>query len=152
VISAKELRLETLSDKTANRTLRGVTLHNLRVAVVHFWFTGYGGADRVVEALGEIFPQADFYVLVASRHGIPRGLRSRHITTSFVNRIPGAKRWHRHFFPLYPFALEQFDLSGYDLVVSSESGPAKGVIAPPDACHICYCHTPMRYLWDMYHR
>jgi|YelNatPaOPRAMG01_1025707.scaffolds.fasta_scaffold44703_2 glycosyltransferase involved in cell wall biosynthesis len=126
-------------------------LSGLRVAVVHYWFTGYGGGERVVEALAEMFPQADFYALVASRRGTPPGLRGRRITTSFVNRIPGAKRWHRHFLPLYPFALEQFDLSKYDLVISSESGPAKGVIAPPHACHICYCHTPMRYLWDMYH-
>jgi glycosyltransferase involved in cell wall biosynthesis len=126
---------------------------DLRVAVVHYWYSGngHGGAERVVEAFSGIFPRADFYALVASKHGIPPTLRNRSVKTSFVGRLPGAKRWHRHFLPLYPFALEQFDLSGYDMVISSESGPAKGVITSPRTCHICYCHTPMRYLWDKYH-
>ncbi len=123
----------------------------LRVAVVQFWLSGYGGSERVLEAIGEIFPQADFYALVIADGGIPASLRGRNWTTSFVDRLPGARRWYRHFLPLFPFALEQFDLRGYDLVISSESGPAKGVITPPGACHICYCHSPMRYVWDMYH-
>ena len=123
----------------------------LRVAVVQFWLSGYGGSEKVLEAIGEIFPQADFFALVIADGGIPVSLRGRKWTTSFVDRLPGARRWYRHFLPLFPFALEQFDLNGYDLVISSESGPAKGVITPPSACHICYCHTPMRYVWDMYH-
>lgn len=126
-------------------------LERLRVAIVHYWFTGYGGGERVVEAFAEMFPQAEFYTLVASKNGIPPGLRDRRVTTSFMQHFPGAKRWYRHFLPLYPLALEQFDLSGYDLVISSESGPAKGVITGPQTCHLCYCHTPMRYVWDMYH-
>jgi glycosyltransferase involved in cell wall biosynthesis len=126
-------------------------LSKFRLAIVQYWFAPCGGAERVVEALAEMFPQADFYALVADPGAIPKGLRGRSLTTSFVSRIPGSKRWHRHFLPLYPFALEQFDLSGYDLVISSESGPAKGVITTPRTCHICYCLTPMRYLWDMYH-
>lgn len=123
----------------------------LRIAIVYFWLTAYGGGERVLEAIADIFPQADFYSLVASERSIPPALRGRSLTTSFVGRIPGAKRWHRHFLPLYPFALEQFDFGQYDLVISSESGPAKGVITAPRTCHICYCLTPMRYLWDMYH-
>jgi glycosyltransferase involved in cell wall biosynthesis len=122
-----------------------------RVAIVHYWFAGSGGAERVIGVLAEMFHQADFYALVAADRGVPAALRGRSLATSFVGRIPGAKRWHRHFLPLYPFTLEQFDLSDYDLVISSESGPAKGVITSPRTCHICYCHTPMRYLWDMYH-
>jgi glycosyltransferase involved in cell wall biosynthesis len=126
-------------------------LAGLRVAITHYWFNGYGGGERVVEALAEIFPQADFFSLIAAEeHALP-ALRGRRLTTSFVGRIPGAKRWHRHFLPLYPLALEQFDFSAYDLVISSESGPAKGVITAPQTCHICYCHSPMRYIWDMYH-
>lgn len=132
-------------------TAAGRLPRTLAVAIVHYWFKGYGGGEKVVEALADIFPQADLYTLVASGHGVPPKLRERSLTTSFVGHIPGAKRWHRHFLPLYPFALEQFDLSKYDIVVSSESGPAKGVITSPRTCHICYCHTPMRYLWDMYH-
>ena len=126
-------------------------LAGLRVAIVHYWFTGYGGGERVVEALAEIFPQADFYCLLASEDPEVPALRGRRLTTSFVGRIPGATRWYRHFLLLYPFALEQFDFSNYDLVISSESGPAKGVITSPQTCHICYCHSPMRYIWDMYH-
>lgn len=126
---------------------------DLRVAIVHYWYSGngLGGGERVIEAFSSIFPRAEFFALVASERGIPPALRDRSVKTSFVGRLPGAKRWHRHFLPLYPFALEQFDLSGYDVVISSESGPAKGVITSPQTCHICYCHTPMRYLWDMYH-
>jgi glycosyltransferase involved in cell wall biosynthesis len=126
-------------------------LAGLRVAIVHYWFIGYGGGERVVEALAEIFPQADLFCLLASKdHEVP-ALRGRRLTTSFVGRIPGATRWYRHFLLLYPFALEQIDFSNYDLVISSESGPAKGVITSPQTCHICYCHSPMRYIWDMYH-
>jgi glycosyltransferase involved in cell wall biosynthesis len=143
--------LGTLTGSTIIPGRPGDRKGGLRVAVVQFWLSGYGGTERVLEAIGEIFPQADYYALVAPEHAIPPGLRERGIKTSFVGRIPGAQRWFRHFLPLYPFALEQFDLSRYDLVISSESGPAKGVITSPQTCHICYCHTPMRYLWDMYH-
>lgn len=123
----------------------------LRVAIVHYWLVGIGGGENILEVLGGVFPQADFYVPVVSKRAIPPGLRGRIVKTSFVTRIPGATRWQRHFLPLYPYALEQFDLSKYDLVISSESGPAKGVITGLRTCHICYCLSPMRYLWDMYH-
>jgi glycosyltransferase involved in cell wall biosynthesis len=122
----------------------------LRVAIVHYWFVGRTGGERVVEALAEIFPQADLFSLVADHSTLAPVLRTRKLQTSFLQRIPGAKNFHRHFLFLQPFALEQFDLSDYDLVISSESGPAKGVITSPNACHICYCHSPMRYVWDMY--
>jgi glycosyltransferase involved in cell wall biosynthesis len=136
------------SDDVSGMTSR---LARLRVAINHYWFNGYGGGERVVEALAEIFPQAHFFSLLAAEaHTFP-AVQGR-LTTSFVNRIPGATRWHRHFLPLYPLALEQFDFSDFDLVISSESGPAKGVITAPQTCHICYCHSPMRYIWDMYHQ
>lgn len=123
----------------------------LRVAIVQHWLTAYGGAERVLEGFARIFPHVDFYALVVSERSIPPALRGWNMKGSFVGKIPGAKRWHRHFLPLYPLAAEQFDLDGYDLVISSEAGPAKGVITQPETCHICYCHTPMRYVWDMYH-
>jgi glycosyltransferase involved in cell wall biosynthesis len=129
----------------------GDAINRLRIAIVHYWLTTYGGGEKVLEAFAEIFPQADFYALAAAPDGVPPGLRGRRLTTSLVGRAPGIKRWYRHLFLFYPFALEQFDLDGYDLVISSESGPAKGVITSPRACHLCYCHTPMRYLWDKYH-
>lgn len=125
-------------------------LNRLRVAIVHYWFVGRAGGERVVEALAEVFPQADLFCLVANRSTMEPALKAKKLTTSFLQRIPGATRFHRHFLFLHPLALEQFDLSGYDLVISSESGPAKGVITPSRCCHICYCHSPMRYLWEMY--
>src|SRR5579864_9414473 len=125
-------------------------LSKLRVAIVHYWFIGRAGGERVVEALAEIFPQADIFSLVADHSTLAPILQSRKMHTSFLQRVPGAKKFHRHFLFLQPFALEQFDLGEYDLVISSESGPAKGVITSSRTCHICYCHSPMRYIWDMY--
>lgn len=130
----------------------GTLPDGLRVAIVQYWMNGYGGAERVLEAWADIFPNAHLYAPMASERGIPPKLRHMPLKTSFLGHVPGIKRWHRHFFPLYPYALEQFDLSEYDLVISSESGPAKGVITGPRTCHICYCLSPMRYIWDMYHQ
>lgn len=135
----------------AEGTERAQLPEGLRVAIIQHWLTSYGGAERVLEGFAGIFPRADFYALVVSERSIPPALRGWNMKASFVGKIPGAKRWHRHFLPLYPLAAEQFDLDGYDLVISSEAGPAKGVITQPETCHICYCHTPMRYVWDMYH-
>lgn len=126
-------------------------LEKARVAIVHYWFRSHRGGERVVEAIAAMFPQADLFALVADPRTIPASLRGRSIHTSFLQRIPGSSRWHRRLLPLYPLALEQFDLSGYDLVISSESGPAKGVLTSAQSCHVCYCHSPMRYLWDFYH-
>lgn len=124
---------------------------SLKVALVHFWHIRRGGAERVLEELAEIFPQADLYFLVADPRTMASSLRERRIHTSFLQHWPGSRKHHRIFLPLYPLALESFNLSDYDLVISSESGPAKGVITGANTCHICYCHTPMRYLWEMTH-
>ncbi len=126
-------------------------LSDLRVAIVHYWFVNRSGGERVVETLAELFPQADLYSLVADRSVLAPALRSRKLNTSFLDKIPGARKFYRHLLFLQPMALEQFDLSQYDLVLSSESGPAKGVLTSSKTCHICYCHSPMRYIWDMYH-
>jgi glycosyltransferase involved in cell wall biosynthesis len=127
-------------------------LADLKVAIVHHWFVKpWCGAERVVEAIANIFPQADLFAMISDPEVLPTDLRRRKITTSFLQHIPGRYRWHRQLMPLYPLALEQLDLSEYDLVISSESAPAKGVITSAGTCHICYCHTPMRYVWDMYH-
>jgi glycosyltransferase involved in cell wall biosynthesis len=128
----------------------GAELSKLRVAIVHYWFIGRAGGERVVEALAEIFPQADIFSLVVDHSTLAPILQNRKLQTSFLQRVPGAKKFHRHFLFLQPLALEQFDLSDYDLVISSESGPAKGVITSSKTCHICYCHSPMRYIWDRY--
>ncbi len=127
-----------------------VKLSELRVAIVHYWFIRRRGGERVIEALCELFPQADVFALLADRAALSPLLHRHKLTTSFLQNLPGSRRWHRHLLPLYPLALEQFDLRDYDLVISSESGPAKGVLTTPETCHICYCHTPMRYIWNFY--
>jgi glycosyltransferase involved in cell wall biosynthesis len=127
------------------------SLQKARVAIVHYWFVAHRGGERVVEAIAEMFPQADLFALVADQDALPKSLRQHVLRTSFLQRLPGSQRIHRKLLPLYPLALEQMDLSGYDLVISSESGPAKGVLTSAGTCHVCYCHSPMRYLWDFYH-
>jgi len=123
----------------------------VRVAVVHHWFVSQGGGERVAEVLAQMYPAADLFTLVANPEWVPHSLRHRSLQASFLNRIPFASRIYRHLLPLYPMAVEQIDLSGYDLVLTSDSGPMKGTIVSPSAVHICYCHSPMRYLWDQYH-
>lgn len=123
----------------------------MRVAIVHYWLVSMRGGEKVVEALCDMYPEADIFTLVCDHDKISNKLRGHRIFTSFLQRIPGAKKRYQSMLPLMPFALEAFDLSGYDLILSSESGPAKGIIPPPQAVHICYCHSPMRYIWDHYH-
>lgn len=127
-------------------------LTQVRVALVHYWLVRRRGGERVVEVLAEMFPQADIFTLVLDRNSLAEPLRRRRITPSFLQKLPGVNRYYRKLLPLFPMALEQFRLDAYDLVISSESGPAKGVITPARTCHICYCHSPMRYLWDMFHQ
>lgn len=127
-------------------------LKHLRVAIVHYWFVSQRGGEKVVEQIAEMFPQADLFALVVNWQALPKSLLERTINTSFLQSLPGSSRRHRKLLPLYPLALEQFNLTDYDLVLSSESGPAKGVLTSAGTCHICYCHSPMRYLWDFYHQ
>lgn len=123
----------------------------MKVAIVHHWFVSQGGGERVAEVLGRMFPDADLFTLVTRPGQVPPGLATRSLTTSFLQRIPGAARLHRHFLALYPLAVEQLDLTSYDLVITSDSGPMKGVLTHQNSVHICYCHSPARYLWDGYH-
>jgi len=122
-----------------------------RTAIVHYWLTGMRGGERVLERMLRLWPGADLFTHVYAPDAVSREIRARRVTTSFIDRLPGARRHYQKYLPLMPLALEQFDLSAYDLVLSSESGPAKGVIARPDAAHVSYVHSPMRYLWDHYH-
>lgn len=123
----------------------------MKVAIVHYWFVGMRGGEKVVEALLRLFPDADIYCHVYDPAAISPLIGKRIRGATFINRLPFAKTRYQAYLPLMPLALEQLDLRGYDLVISSESGPAKGVIVDPDALHLCYCHSPMRYVWDMYH-
>ena len=119
----------------------------MRTAIVHYWLLNRRGGEKVVDALCRLLPDADIYTLFSDPATLSPAMRAHHITTSFLNPL---RRYYRSLLPLMPMALESFDLRGYDLVVSSESGPAKGVITSSHTRHICYCHTPMRYLWDLY--
>lgn len=123
----------------------------MKVAIVHYWLVGMRGGEKVVEALCEMFPQADIFTHVYVPDAVSETIRRHRVTTSFINALPAAARLYKRYFPLMPLALEQLDLRDYDLVISSESGPAKGVIPPPATRHLCYCHSPMRYLWNMFH-
>jgi glycosyltransferase involved in cell wall biosynthesis len=121
-----------------------------RVALVHHWFVSFAGGERVVDTIASMFPSADIFTLFLDEKKLSPALQGRKITSSLLDRIPGTRRFHRHCLPLYPLAVEMLDLSGYDLVITSDSGPMKGVVTDLDATHICYCHSPMRYLWDGY--
>lgn len=124
---------------------------NVRVAIVHYWLVSMRGGEKVVEAFCDMYPDADIFTLVYDERKVSEKIRRHKVTTSFLQKIPGAVKHYQSLLPLMPFALESFDLSGYDLILSSESGPAKGIVPGPQAVHICYCHSPMRYLWDHYH-
>jgi glycosyltransferase involved in cell wall biosynthesis len=119
----------------------------MRAAIVHYWLLNLRGGEKVVEALCRLLPDADIFTLFYDPERVSPGIRSHRVQASFLQPF---RKHYRSLLPLMPMALESFDLRGYDLVVSSESGPAKGVIVPSTARHVCYCHTPMRYLWDLY--
>lgn len=119
----------------------------MKVAIVHYWLVGMRGGEKVVEELCKLFPEADIYTLVVDRNALSAEILQHTIHTSFLQHIGGAKHYQK-MLPLMPFALEAFDLTDYDIVISSEAGPAKAIVTRPDAVHICYCHSPMRYLWD----
>ena len=120
----------------------------MRVAIVHYWLTAMAGGERVLEALCRMYPQADIYTHALNRRALSPTIARHSIRTTFIDRLPGGRRHYQRYLPLMPFALEQLDMTGYDLVLSSESGPAKGVVTRADTPHVCYCHTPMRYVWD----
>jgi glycosyltransferase involved in cell wall biosynthesis len=129
-----------------------VLLNNLRVAIVHDWFMMMSGGEACVEQFLELFPQADVFCLVDFLPEEQRSmLNGRKVTTSFIQRLPWARKAHRAYLPLMPIAIEQFDLSGYDLVLSASAAMSKGVITGPDQVHISYTFTPVRYAWDLQH-
>jgi glycosyltransferase involved in cell wall biosynthesis len=119
----------------------------MRAAIVHYWLMNMRGGEKVVEALCRLLPDADIFTLFYDPDRVSPVIRSHRVHASWLQPF---RKHHRSLLPLMPMALESFDLRGYDLVASSESGPAKGVIVPSTTRHVCYCHTPMRYLWDLY--
>jgi glycosyltransferase involved in cell wall biosynthesis len=125
-----------------------------KTAIVHEWFVNYAGSERCVESFVNIWPDANVYALVDFLNNEERNiiLKGKHARTSFIQKLPMAKKHHRQYLPLFPMAIEQFDLSEYKTIISSSHAVAKGVLVNPDQLHITYCHTPMRYAWDLHHQ
>ena len=121
-----------------------------RVAIVHDWLTGMRGGEKVLEAICELYPDATLFTLVHVRKSVSPRIERHRIKCSPVQWLPRAGERYRHYLPLFPTAVELFDLDPYDLVISSSHCAVKSVIRPPAATHICYCHSPMRYAWDQF--
>lgn len=128
-------------------------MKQLKVAIVHDWLVNYSGAEKVLEQILNIFPGASLYSTVEF---LPDDLKwyikNKKVKTTFIQRLPFAKKKYRNYLPLMPFAIEQLDVTGYDIVISSSYAVAKGVITTVNQLHICYCHSPVRYAWDLYHQ
>ncbi|AYA62826.1 glycosyltransferase family 4 protein [Alteromonas sp. RKMC-009] len=120
-----------------------------RIAIVHDWLIDNGGAEKVLKSILEIYPQSDIFTLVHSDKFNDEYINSKNIKTSFINKLPLARKKYRSYLPLFPLAVEQFDLSDYDVIISSSYCVAKGVITGPRQLHVCYCHSPVRYAWDL---
>ena len=123
----------------------------MRVAFVHDWLTGMRGGEYVLSQLLELFPDSEIFTLLHIKGRLDPRIESKKIHTSFIQRLPLASKYYRHYLPLFPAAVEEFRFEGFDLIFSSSHCVAKGAIPPPGVPHICYCHTPMRYAWDLYH-
>ena len=122
----------------------------IRIALVHDWLTGMRGGEKCLEALCELYPEAALFTLIHNPGSVSPVIEGMEIHTSFVHKIPFAARHYRNLLPLFPAAIERFDMRGYDLVISSSHCVAKGAVPGPGSLHVCYCHTPMRYIWSMY--
>ena len=121
-----------------------------KIALVHHWLVTMRNGERVLKALGELFPSADLFTLVYDRSKIPAPLRNHQISGSLLQHLPNPTEWYRHYLPLFPIATKHLDVTGYDLIISSDAAVVKGVRANQCAMHICYCHSPMRYVWSGY--
>lgn len=126
----------------------------MQVALVHEWFSDIAGSEKCVAEFQQIYPNADIFALVNWLDSIQQQtlLDNKAVNTSFIQNLPFSRKHFRNYLPLFPLAIEQFDLSNYDLILSSSHAVAKGIITHHDQIHVCYCHTPMRYAWDMYHQ
>jgi glycosyltransferase involved in cell wall biosynthesis len=121
-----------------------------KIAIIHDWLTGMRGGEKCLEILCELFPQATLFTLIHTKGSVSQTIERMDIRTSFLQRFPFVRTKYRHYLPLFPTAIEEFNVKGFDLIISSNHCVAKGVIPSAGALHICYCYTPMRYVWDMY--
>src|SRR4029077_2347939 len=122
----------------------------MKLAIVHDWLTGMRGGEKALEVLCERFPDAELFTLVHIAGSVSRTIERPPIHTSFLQRFPGKARYYRYMLPLFPAAVERFDLDGFDVVVSVSHCCVKSVITPSVERHLCYCLTPMRYAWDQF--
>src|SRR3546814_3348452 len=122
----------------------------MKIAIVHDWLVTFAGAEHVLADMLKIWPQADLYSVIDFLPDADRSkLGGKRAHTTSIQKLPQASRRYQYYLPLMPYAIEQLDLSDYDLIISSSHAIAKGVITGPDQLHICYCYSPMRYIWDM---
>ncbi|MGY3795220.1 glycosyltransferase [uncultured Aquimarina sp.] len=125
----------------------------MKVAIVHEWITVIAGSESCFKVFTEIYPDADIFVLVSDENSVKKlGINPDRVTNSFIQKLPKAKTKWKNYLPLFPYAVEQFDLSEYDLIISSSHAVAKGVITNANQTHICYIYSPIRYAWDLYHQ
>jgi len=124
----------------------------MKIAIVHDWLTGMRGGEKCLEVICKLYPSADLYTLIHIPGKVSPEIESHPIHTSLIQNLPFAKSKYRYYLPLMPFAIEAFDLKGYDLILSSSHCVAKSVKPGPNSLHICYCHTPMRYVWDQFNQ
>ena len=122
----------------------------MRIALVHDWLTGMRGGEKVLEVLCDLYPAADIFTLLHVPGSVSPRIEQHSIRASFIQRLPHSRTAYRRYLPLFPFAVEQFNLDQYDLVISSSHCAAKSVVVPGRARHLCYCHSPMRYAWDQF--
>ena len=124
-----------------------------KIAIVHEWLVDHSGSEKVLEQLLQVFPEADLFSVVEF---LPDELKyyiqHKEVTTTFIQKLPFARRHYRNYLPLMPLAIEQLDVSDYDVVISNSHAVSKGVITSSDQLHFCYCHSPLRYAWDLYHQ
>lgn len=131
-----------------------MSLKQKKIAIIHYWWMVNRGGEAVISALLELYPHADLYIHVHDKKLVQDTIGSFHkgkVFNTFISKLPFAKKHYQKYLPLMPMALEQLDLDEYDIIISNESGPTKGILSRPDAVHICYQLSPMRYIWDMHH-
>lgn len=125
----------------------------MKIAIVHEWFVDYSGSEKVVEQLLNLYPEADLFAVIDFMpNELRKHIHHKRATTTFIQKLPFARKHYRNYLALMPLAIEQLDVSDYDLVISSSHAVAKGIITHAGQVHICYCHSPIRYAWDLYHQ
>ena len=122
----------------------------MKLAIVHEWFVNYMGSEKCVESFVNLYNDAEIFALVdhLNKQDREKILKGKNVNTSFIQKLPFSKTKYRSYLPFFPLAIEQLDISGYDVVLSSSHAVAKGVLTNANQLHICYCHTPIRYAWD----